>query len=395
MMKIGVSLAKRVMGISESETLAIGARAKELRAQGKDVVNLASGEPDFDTPDHIKSAAKKAIDEGFTKYTPASGIPELKHAICDRFKKQHQLDYKPEEIIISSGAKHSIYNVVMSLCERDDEVIIPVPYWVTYPELVRLANATPVFLQTSESSNFRIKVEDLKKVITRKTKVIFLNSPSNPTGCVYTEDELKEIARVAFTNGIYIISDEVYDQMVYDGFQAKSIASISVDGRSGKDYTIIVNAVSKTYSMTGWRIGYVAAPSFLVKAMNKLQSHATSNPCSISQKAALEALSSPQTCVTKMVSAFEKRRNYVLERLAKIPGVRTVKPTGAFYVFPNIGGFGMGSAELASRLLNEVYVAVVPGAPFGRDEHIRISYSASMENLEKGLDAMEKFFSKL
>ncbi|MBI1884305.1 MAG: pyridoxal phosphate-dependent aminotransferase [Chlamydiae bacterium] len=387
--KTQVGLSKRVVSISESETLAINARSNELKAQGMDVVSLAAGEPDFDTPEHIKAAAKKAIDEGFTKYTPSGGTVELKKAICEKLKRDQHLEYGPENIIVSCGAKHSLFNAILTLCDKDDEVVIPVPYWVTYPELVRLANATPVFLKTREENGFKINPVDLKKVVSRKTKIIIINSPSNPTGAAYSGDELREISKIAFSDGIYVISDEIYEKVLYDGLTHESIASFQ------KDQTLIVNGVSKSYAMTGWRIGYLAGPAPFVAAMNRLQSHSTSNPTSISQKAALAALKGSDECVTKMVQAFEERRNYIVDRLNSIPKVHVRKPEGAFYVFPNISKYGVGSNKLSQRLLEEAHVAVIPGAPFGTDDHIRLSYATSMENIKKGMDRIEEFFRKL
>ena len=382
-------LAKRVMAIAESETLLINARSAQLKAQGIDVVNFAAGEPDFDTPQHIKEAAKKAIDEGFTKYTAASGTPELKKAICEKLKRDQGLDYGLENIIVSCGAKHSLFNAFMTLCDKDDEVIIPVPYWVTYPELVKLANSTPVFLKTREENGFKIDPHDLKKLVSRKTKVLIVNSPSNPTGSAYRLDELKEIAKIAFANGVYVISDEIYEKVIYDGMRHESIAPFD------KDQTILVNGVSKSYAMTGWRIGYVAGPSSVVAAMNRLQSQSTSNPTSISQKAALAALNGGDECLGPMVKAFKERRDYIVDRLNAMPKIHTRKPEGAFYVFPNISKYGIQSARLSQMLMEEAHVAVVPGAPFGSDEHIRLSYATSMENIKKGLDRIGEFLKKL
>ncbi len=388
-MKGLTGLSKRVMGISESETLAINARSAEFKAQGIDVINFAAGEPDFDTPQHIKDAAKKAIDEGFTKYTPTPGTAELKKAICEKLKKDQGLDYGPEHVIVSCGAKHSLFNAILSLCDKDEEVIIPSPYWVTYPELVKLANATPVYLRTREENGFKIDPNDLKKVVSRKTKVIIMNSPSNPTGAAYHENELKEIAKIAFSDGIYVVSDEIYEKVLYDGLKHSTLASF------GKEQTLIINGVSKSYSMTGWRIGYAAGPAHVVSAMNRLQSHSTSNPTSISQKAAVAALRGGDDCIKPMVKAFQERRDYIVDRLNAIPKVSVRKPEGAFYVFPNISRLGIPSAKLSQMLLEEAHVALVPGAPFGSDDHIRLSYATSMENIKKGLDRIEAFLKKI
>lgn len=385
-----MKLAKRTTLISPSPTLAITAKAKQLKSEGIDIIGFGAGEPDFDTPTYIKEAAKKSIDEGFTKYTPTSGIEELKKAICKKLKNDNGLDYEPSQIIVSCGAKHSIFNAIMCLCEKGDEVILPSPYWVTYLEQIKLSQAKPVIIETSEKYNFKLLHKTLKHTITPKTKCLILNSPSNPTGMVYTKDELKAIAELAVKNGFYVISDEVYEKLIYEG-EHISIASL---GKEIKELTIVINGVSKAYSMAGWRIGYAAGPKELVSAMGNLQDHSTSNPTSIAQKAALKALSETGPELNIMVNEFRKRRDYIVEKLNSVPGISCPKPQGAFYAFPNIskligkkikGQKITGSLSLTEVLLNEAKVAVVPGIAFGADKYIRFSYATSMENIKEGL----------
>lgn len=395
-----MKLAKRTQAIGPSLTLGITAKAKALRAEGIDIIGFGAGEPDFDTPDHIKQEAIEAIKDGFTKYTPTSGIPELKQAICNRLKDDISVEYETSEIIVSCGAKHSIYNVIQVLCEEGDEVIIPAPYWVSYPEQVRVTGAKPVIINTTENDGFKITPESLSDHITDKTKLLILNSPSNPTGAVYFREELEEIAKIAVEKGIWVISDEIYDKLVYDGLQQASIASL---GDQIKAQTLVVNGVSKAYSMTGWRIGYLAGDKEIVSAISNLQDHSTSNPTSIAQKAALAALNGTQEPVHLMAKEFEKRRNHMVEGLNKLPGVSCIMPTGAFYAFPNISGvFGKSfkgqsirnSMELTEILLQEGRVAVLPGSPFGADDYLRLSYATSMENIVAGLDRMTDLFGK-
>lgn len=391
-----MNLAKRMAQIKPSPTLAVDAKAKAMKAQGIDVVGFGAGEPDFDTPDHIKDAAIKALKDGFTKYTPAGGTEELKIAVCEKLKKDNNLDYQPGEILISCGAKHSLYNIFQAILDDGDEVIIPAPYWVSYPDMVYLAGATPVIVSAPEKNGFKITPEQLAAAITPKTKVLVLNSPSNPTGASYTKDELKKIARVLVDTNVMVISDEIYEKIVYDKFEFFSIATVEPEL---KNQIIIVNGVSKTYSMTGWRIGYAAGPSNIIKGMTNIQSQSTSNPTSMAQKGALAALKGPQDFITTMVTAFDKRRTYMVERLNKIPGVSCFKPTGAFYTFPNVSGlFGKKSGKhtitdsnsFATYLLESVNVAVVAGGGFGADNNIRLSYATSFENIEKGLDRIQK-----
>ena len=394
-------LSKRVRSISPSPTLAITAEAKKMKAQGIDVVGFGAGEPDFDTPDHIKEAAKKALDRGFTKYTPASGMRELKEAICRKLKEENGLEYEPDQVLISCGAKHSIFNAILALCDEGDEVILPSPYWVSYPEMIKLAQAKPVIIKTTQENNFKITSQQLEEAISSKTKLFILNSPSNPTGMIYTKDELRIISDILTEARIYCISDEIYEKIIYDGWKHTSIASLNP---RIKELTILVNGVSKTYSMTGWRIGYAAGPKEIVQAMSNLQSHSTSNPTSVSQVAAIAALQSSQEEVRRMVDEFQRRRDHIVKRLNRIPGISCLKPPGAFYAFPDIsriigksynGKIIRDSISLAQLLLYEAKVAVVPGAAFGADEHLRFSYATSMENIDKGLDRVEEFVKKL
>jgi aspartate aminotransferase len=387
-----MSLSDRAKNISPSPTLAITAKAKQMKAQGIDVVSFGAGEPDFDTPENIKEAAIKAIREGFTKYTPAGGIEELKEAVVKKLKRDNNLEYQKQEVVISCGAKHCLFNLAEVLFNRGDEVIIPAPYWVTYPEQVKLADATPVFVQTEESRNFALSRSLLERVVTPRTKAIILNSPCNPTGAIYDRQVLQETADLATQSNIYIISDECYEALTYDGEEHVSIASL---GKGIKELTIVVNACSKPYSMTGWRIGYAAGPREIIKAMDDLQSQSTSNPTSIAQKAAVEALLGSQEAVSKMRTEFDRRRKYMVERLNAMPGVSCTTPKGAFYAFPNFsqhygkrwkGGVIKNSTDLAAYLLEEAQVAIVPGLDFGSDSHVRLSYATSMQNIEKGLE---------
>lgn len=363
-----------------------------MKEDGIDVIGFGSGEPDFDTPNHIKDAAIRAIQSGFTKYTPESGIDELKRIICEKFLKDNNLNYQPSQIVVSCGAKHSLYNIIQAVCEKGDEVIIPSPYWLSYPEMARLAEAEPRFIETDEASGFKTSITDLRKAITKKTKVLIINSPSNPTGCVYTKEELKEIGEIAIEKDILLISDEIYEKIIFDNNSHVSIASL--DERIFKN-TVVVNGVSKTFAMTGWRIGYLASPdNKLVQAIKNIQSHSTSNPTSISQIAALEALKDSSNSINNMVQEFKKRRDYIVQRINKIKGLSCLKPEGAFYVFCRIDKKGLSSLELTDRLLEDARVAVVPGKVFGSDRHIRLSFATSMENIKKGMDRIEEWFQK-
>ena len=387
---MSLNLSEKGLKISPSVTLEITAKAKSMKANGIDVVSFGAGEPDFNTPENIRKEGIRAIEEGLTKYTPASGINELKKAICEKFKKDNGLDYSPSNIIISSGAKHSISNALMAILNPLDEVIIAVPYWVSYPEMVKISGGVPVYIHTKEENDFKFTVSDLNKVLTNKTKAIILNSPSNPTGSIYSKEELTEIANWAVENNVFIISDEIYEKLIYDG-EHISIASINEDI---KNQTIVINGMSKAYAMTGWRIGYAAANSEITKVMSNIQSHTTSNPCSISQYASVVGLLGDQSKVEEMRVQFEKRRDYMVETINNINRLSCRKPKGAFYIMVNITqvkgktfkGIDINnSLDFAKVLLDEAKVAVIPGIGFGDDDYIRLSYATSMENIEEGL----------
>ncbi|MEK7713662.1 MAG: pyridoxal phosphate-dependent aminotransferase [Deltaproteobacteria bacterium] len=389
-------LSQRAKAIKPSPTLAIDAKAKALKAQGVDVIGFGVGEPDFDTPQNIKDAAIKAIEMGFTKYCPVGGTDDLKDAIIEKLKKDNGLSYERGEIIVSCGAKHSLYNIAMTVLEKGDEVIIPAPYWVSYPDIVALADAKPVIVNTSEKNGFKMTAEEFRKAITPETKAVIINSPSNPTGSSYSRKELEGIAEVAVEKKILIISDDIYEKLVYDGFEFISIASIS---KEVKDLTVVVNGVSKAYAMTGWRIGYAAAAKEIITAMTNIQSQSTSNPNSIAMKASTEALIGTQDAVSAMVGEFDKRRVYMVERLNRIKGITCLRPNGAFYAFPNVTGL-LGknfngklietSSDMATLLLDEVKVALVPGSAFGAEGFLRLSYATSMEKIKEGMDRVEK-----
>lgn len=394
-------LSERAKKIKPSPTLAIDSKAKALRAAGIEIINFAVGEPDFDTPQNIKEAAIKALRDGFTKYTPVGGIDSLKDAIIDKFIKDNNLHYSREEIIVSCGAKHSLYNIAQALFGPGDEVIIPTPYWVSYPDQVILNDAVPVFAKTEEKDGFLLKPERLKSLITKKTKALILNSPSNPTGCTYDKKSLENIAEVCLRHDIYIISDEIYEKLVYDGVYHVSIASID---REIKDRTIVVNGLSKSHAMTGWRIGFAAGPKEIIKAMTNIQSQSTSNPNSIAQMAAIEALRGPQESVKRMVEEFDRRRRFLIAGLNSIDGVRCLVPQGAFYAFPNVSSFFgrsyegkviSNSSDLALYLLEKASVALVSGDAFGEPNNIRLSYATSMDNIEKGLERIRDALMRL
>ena len=386
-----MSLAKRVADIAESVTLEITSRAKKMASEGIDVVSFAAGEPDFDTPGHIKKAAVEAINKGFTKYTPSSGTLDLREAISKKFKKDNGLDYPASQIVVSNGAKHSLNNIFQAICEKGDEVLIPAPYWLSYPAMVNMAEAKNVFVETKKTGNFKLTKEGLASKITKKTKCLVLNSPSNPTGSVYNLDELKTVARLAVKHGFYVISDEIYEKLVYGSAKHISIGSL---GKDIFDLTITVNGVSKSYSMTGWRVGYAAGPADVMKAIANVQSHATSNPCSISQKAALAALVGDQVCVEKMRLEFEKRRDLMVSKIKAIKGISCVVPEGAFYVFCDISSLKADSVKAANRLLDEAKVAVIPGGPFGADQFIRLSFATGVDNIIKGINRIEEWLKK-
>ena len=385
-----MKLSSRVKNVSASVTLAVTAKAKKMKQEGIDVIGFGSGEPDFDTPQEIKDAAIKAINNGLTKYTPASGTDDLKQAICDKFKRDNSLDYKPSQIVVSCGAKHSIYNIIQAICDRGDEVIIPSPFWLSYPEMVSLAEGRAVFIETDERSDFKMSPDKFKAAITKKTKALILNSPSNPTGCVYSAAELKDIAEIAVKNDILVISDEIYEKILFNGRKHESIASA---GGGIFKSTVVVNGVSKSFAMTGWRIGYIASPDDeLISAVKNLQSHSTSNPASISQAASLEAVRGGEKSVEQMVAEFEKRRDYITERVNAIKGLSCFKPEGAFYVFCRIENKDLSGIKLTERLLEEAGVAVVPGEPFGSGKHIRLSFATGMDNIRNGMDRIEEWF---
>jgi aspartate aminotransferase len=394
-------LSSRAKALKPSPTLAINAKAKAMQAQGIRVISFGAGEPDFDTPENIKRAAIKAIEEGFTKYTAVGGIDELKDAIIEKFRRDNGLSFKRSEVIASCGGKHSFYNLAQALFEAGDEVIVPAPYWVSYPPMVALAQAVPVILNTREEDDFKILPETLKKVITPKTKALVLNTPSNPTGTAYTKEELARIAEMALSHNFFVISDEIYEKIVYDGFEFVSIAAL---GEEIKKKTVIVHGVAKTYAMTGWRIGYAAGPEEIIAAMTNIQSQSTSNPTSVAQKASVEALIGPQDEVRKMVSAFAERRRYIVDRLNRMEGVSCYNPAGAFYAFPNFSSYYgksykdkriLSSTDLADYFLDEARVAVVPGGEFGADRFERLSFATSMENIEEGLTRIEDALKKL
>ncbi len=396
-----LKLAKRIQDIKESPTLAIAAKAKAMKAKGWDVIDFGAGEPDFDTPDNIKDAAIKAIMSGFTKYTAVGGIDELKDAIIEKFKRDNNLAYTREEILVSCGGKQSFFNLAQAFFEKGNEVIIPAPYWVSYPPMVAIAGATPIILPAREEDAFKITPEQFSDAITPATKAVVINSPSNPTGTAYLPEELKAIADIAVKKGIFIISDEIYEKLLFDNHPFASMASFSEEI---KRQTIVLNGVSKTYSMTGWRIGYAAGPKELIKAMTNIQSQSTSNPTSISQKAAIEAIKGPQNAVHNMVAEFDKRRKAIVNGLNAIKGVRCTLPPGTFYAFPNIsrllkkrfnGKAINSSGDFAEFLLEEAEVAVVPGEAFGGEGHIRLSYATSMENIKEGLKRIEDAVRKL
>ncbi len=394
-------LAQRTSLIKPSVTLAIAAKAGKLRAEGVDVVNFSAGEPDFDTPEHIKAAAVEALRKGMTKYTEVKGIEPLRAAIVDKYQKEYGLSYRKEDVIVSCGAKHSIYNLLQAVVNPGDEVLIPAPYWVSYSDMALLAGGEPKLIPTNEATGFRIKAEQLQAALTAKTRVFFLNSPCNPTGASYSRDELLDLGAVLAKHDCLIFADDIYEKIIYDGFQVHNIVALCPALR---DRTLIVNGVSKTYAMTGWRIGYAIGPSDVIAAAGKIQSQSTSNATSIAQAAALEAIRGPQDTVAMMVREFQKRRNVIVEKLNAIPGIRCLKPEGAFYVFPNIagligktrnGGKLSSPCDVADYLLEEAKVAVVPGEDFGSREHIRFSYATSLADIEKGCERIRAAVAKL
>jgi aspartate aminotransferase len=390
-----LKLSKRVQQLSPSPTLAITAKAKALKQEGHDVIGLGAGEPDFNTPDHILQAAKDAMDAGHTKYTASGGIPELKQAIIRKLERDNRLSYQAHQIVVTVGAKHALYNLFQVILDEGDEVIIPAPYWVSYIEQVKLAGGVPVVIEGEEERQFKITPSQLENAITERTKAVLINSPSNPTGMLYTEEELLALGKVCVQKDILIVSDEIYEHLIYGDEKHVSIASL---GPQFYERTVMINGVSKTYSMTGWRIGFAAGPAEIIKAMTDLSSHSTSNPTSIAQYAAIAALTGTHEPVEKMKEAFKKRRDYVIQRINSIPGFKCQTPSGAFYAFINIrealnnsNGKYSTPDEWAAALLEKELVAVVPGSGFGSNNHIRISYATSMEQLEKALDRIERF----
>jgi aspartate aminotransferase len=383
-----MQLSSRANSLTPSLSLSVDSKAKAMKSEGLDVCSFGAGEPDFDTPEHIKAAAIAALESGFTKYTPSSGIPELRQAIADKLQQENGISYKPSQIIVSTGAKHSCYNAILATCQPGDEVIIPSPYWLSYPEMVRLAGADPIFVQTKEENGWKITRDDFENAMTPRTKMIIINSPNNPTGAVYTREEIEGIAAVAAEEEILILADEIYEKLVYDGLEHVSIASL---GPEFYDLTITVNGFSKAYAMTGWRLGYLGAPDPIARAIDSIQSHVTSNPCSFAQKGALAAIKGDQQSVADMRDEFDMRRQYIVERFAKISSVSIVKPAGAFYVLANISKLGLTSQNFADRLLSKANVSVVPGIAFGDDRTVRFSYATSLDVIKKGMDRFEDF----
>ena len=387
------ALSIKNLGISESMTLAISAKAKQLKAEGANIISFGAGEPDFNTPEYIRTAAIKRIEKGGNGYTDASGLPELKTAICKKLRDDNELEYKNNQIVVSCGAKHSLFNALQALCNPGDEVIIPSPYWVSYYELTKLADAEPILVEASSSQEFKVSIEQLENAITEKTKAIMINSPNNPTGAVYTEVELRAIAELAEKHDLYIISDEIYEKLIY-GEEHVSIAKFAYDR------TIVVNGLSKAYAMTGWRIGYTASSVEIAKVMSNIQSHATSNPNTIAQYASIEALSGDPAPIEEMRLAFDERRKYMVKTIESIPQITCVEPKGAFYVMVDVSAFFgktvegnkiEGSIDFASVLLEKAMVSVIPGIAFGVDDYIRLSYATSMANIEEGLARLKRF----
>jgi len=391
-----LKISKKASAVSPSPTLSIDSKFKQMKKDGIPVVGFGAGEPDFNTPENVKAAGIKAIENNFTRYTPASGTIELKQAICDKIKKDTGLEYTIGNIVLSNGGKHALTNTFMAICDPGDEVVLPAPYWVSYPEMIKMADGVPVYIDTCEETGFKFTIEQLKAAITPKTRALVLNTPSNPTGMVYTREEMVEIAKVAVENNIYVIFDEIYEKLIYEG-EHTNIATLGEDIR---DLTIIVNGMAKTYAMTGWRIGYIAADEKLAKAMANIQSHATSNPNSIAQAAAVEALCGDQSFIDEMKATYVERRNYMVERINGIDGISCLNPNGAFYIFMNVRGvlgkehYGKvinTAAELCDDMLERALVALVPSEGFGIDGYVRLSYATSMEVIQTGLDRIEKY----
>lgn len=397
-----MELSRKAMGIKPSSTMEISSKAAQLKAEGKDVVAFAAGEPDFDTPEHIRQAGIRAIETGMTRYTPAAGTPALRQAVCGKLKQENGLDYTPAQVVVSNGAKHSLMNAFLAILNEGDEVLIPAPYWLSYSEMVRIAGGVPVIIHTKKENQFMLTKEELEQAYTPKTKALVLTSPSNPTGMVTSRKDLEMVADFAVYHDIFVISDEIYEKLIYE--EDKQHISIASLGKEIYDRTIVINGVSKSYAMTGWRIGYAAAPLEVAKLMASLQSHMASNPNSIAQEAALTALEGSQDCVAEMCTEFRKRRDYIFEREEAIPLLSALKPEGAFYLFVDVSGtYGKrcdekeihSAADFASALLEQKYVAVVPCADFGMPDYMRLSYATSMELIKKGIDRIEEFVKEL
>ncbi|HEX2962004.1 MAG TPA: pyridoxal phosphate-dependent aminotransferase [Ignavibacteriales bacterium] len=394
-------ISERIKNIAASPTMKVAAKAIQLKAEGADLVDFSVGEPDFPTPEHIKEAARIGIDNNFTKYTVNEGMLELRIAIAEKLKRENNLEYDPKEILVSNGAKQALFNVVMTLVEEGDEVLIPAPYYVSYPEMVKIAGGKPVTVQTKAEDGFKLMPDALLDAINEKTKALILCSPSNPTGLVYTEKELEALGEVIKEKNIFVISDEVYEKLIYDDIPFASMASVSPELKS---LTAVVNGLSKSYAMTGWRIGYAACRREIITGASKIQSHSTSGASSVSQYAGITALSGPQDTIKVMNKEFKRRRDYIYEKLISVPGVRSTRPSGAFYIFPDLSSFYgksfnghtvNSSSDMALYILEEAKVAVVPGIAFGSDDHIRISYSTSMENIVEGVDRIISALGKL
>ncbi len=383
-----MKLAARVGKVTPSLTLAIAAKAKTMKAEGIDVCSFSAGEPDFDTPEHIKNAAKQALDQGKTKYGPAAGEPKLRQAIAHKLKTENSLDYQAENVIVTNGGKHGLFNLILALIEPGDEVIIPAPYWLSYPEMVKLAGGVPIIVQTDASTGYKIRPQQLRSAITNNTKLFILNSPSNPTGVVYTPAELEALAEVVVEQDLLVVSDEIYEKILYDGAEHVSIGSLDEEIFAR---TITSSGFAKAYSMTGWRLGYIAGAVELIKALSTIQGHSTSNVCTFAQYGAIAALEGSQDCVEQMRQAFAKRRQVMMHRLSEIPGITYAEPDGAFYMFVNISKTGLTSLEFCDTLLESQQVAAIPGIAFGADDHIRLSYATDMASIQKGMDRLDKF----
>lgn len=383
-----MKLAARVEQVTPSMTLAIAAKAKAMREEGVDICSFTTGEPDFATPDHIVAAAKQALDNGKTKYGPAAGEAKLRAIIAEKLQRENELCYSADNVIVTNGGKQSLFNLMLAMIQPGDEVIIPVPYWLSYPEMVRLAEGTPIFVQTDPGNDYKITPEQLRQAITPNTRLFILNSPSNPLGTVYTPDEIRALAAVVVETGIYAVSDEIYEKLLYDGATHLSLGAVSP---AAFERTIVSNGFAKAYSMTGWRVGYLAGPVELIKATAKIQSHSTSNVCTFAQYGAIAAYEGEQDCVEAMRQAFAERRQVVLEYINAIPGMSCPKPDGAFYVFPSIAKTGLKSLEFCDALLQEHQVAAIPGVAFGADDHIRLSYATDMDTIRRGLERLDRF----